>query len=250
MSKIFINATNAAIPIPDLGLSVPANDQLIIDSAIYKDLAGSNDALTLLAIDALTYSDGTNVLTLTNAIDHIKDFFPQVAGIIGATGIQGLIGDTGSQGIQGIQGNIGVQGPIGLDGPVGPVGPAGSGVGALAEYNYAESDNLSTQNSLNYSDKLSLTATGLTGGDYLVNWSYEYSQSSANVEGVYNVYIGNVLVAENDAEHQNGKFYPSSGFKQLTLAAGNHTCRIEYKSSQNNKAVSIRRARLVTYKVN
>jgi len=76
MSKIFINSNNAAEPIADMGVEIPANGQLIIDPSQYAKLVSSDDAILALSLSHITYSDGTNALSISDAVNHIKGFFP------------------------------------------------------------------------------------------------------------------------------------------------------------------------------
>jgi len=75
MSKILKNNTDQEISL-DVGHKIPASGSYTIDPANYGPFARSNDVLTLLADETLTYNDGSNDLELSQAIDHLKGIFP------------------------------------------------------------------------------------------------------------------------------------------------------------------------------
>jgi len=248
MSSILINNTASAIPL-EIGHTVPANGQLVIATQTKTLFANSNDLHVALINGNITYNDGTKDLQLYEAIWHLNDIFPNITGIVGPQGIQGDPGAQGIQGVPGAQGSVGPQGPTGLTGPQGPQGVPGSGGGGLTEYHYAESESESTQDSETFLDKVSVTLTNLSGGDYFIQWSFEYMQDLDFDQGTTQVLISGIVISEIDGEQKDNKFYPASGMKQVNLAAGNHELKIQYKSDNSGDDVSIRRARVVAWKV-
>jgi hypothetical protein len=77
MSKILKNNTASPVSISDVGGdTVPASGQLSIDPANYGKYSRSDDIISLLADNTLTYNDGSSDLGLSDATNHLKDIFP------------------------------------------------------------------------------------------------------------------------------------------------------------------------------
>jgi len=246
LSKILKNSTGLAVSISDIGLEVPLSGQLVIDVAKYSALSGSSDVINLLGDGTLIYNDGTNDLNLSDALDHIKDFFPNLGAVDGATGIQGLQGDAGDAGAQGVQGVQGAQGPIGVDGPIGPTGPAGTS-GALEEYQYAESLGI-TSSSTNWIEKLKLTTTNLVGGFYRIAWSYEYEVNDSMRRIQIKMEIDDSInIFDITPELRDDYFFPAAGFRRVNLASGIHEIDIDFRS--DNSHGSLRNVCLELWKV-
>lgn len=75
MSKILKNNTAAAINL-DIGHVIPASGQYTIDPANYSLFARSDDVITKLAVEDLTYNDGSVDLSTIDALLHLSGFFP------------------------------------------------------------------------------------------------------------------------------------------------------------------------------
>lgn len=75
MSKILKNNTSSEISL-DIGHKIPASGSYTIDPANYSLFARSNDVLSKLASEDLTYNDGNYDLSLSNAIIHLNGFLP------------------------------------------------------------------------------------------------------------------------------------------------------------------------------
>lgn len=77
MSKILINDTNQDVHLNDFGLTISANTNVEIDNVSYNRLASSSSVIEKLASGVLKYSDGQKILSLSDAINHIKGFYPK-----------------------------------------------------------------------------------------------------------------------------------------------------------------------------
>jgi hypothetical protein len=67
--------------INDMGVTVPASSELIVDPVMYEIMARSNDIVLALSNGDLVYNDGTNNLGLSDAVDHIKGYLPKQVAI-------------------------------------------------------------------------------------------------------------------------------------------------------------------------
>lgn len=76
MSKILKNQTASAVSIDDVGQLVPASGQLTIQATDELLFKGSDDVITLIGNGTLVLNDGTNDLSISDAIDMIKGVFP------------------------------------------------------------------------------------------------------------------------------------------------------------------------------
>lgn len=85
MSKIVKNTTNQTILLSDTGVSISANGQYTIDPQTYLLWATSSDVVTRIVNGTITINDGTNDLNISDAIDHIKGYFPRKLGVLAGT---------------------------------------------------------------------------------------------------------------------------------------------------------------------
>lgn len=250
MSSILKNNTANPIVYP-FGYTLPANGQLTIDPVNKKVFARSNEVNSDLCTGVTTYNDGTSDLQFYEAIWHLNDIFPNIAGIVGAQGDKGDKGDTGDTGAVGAQGIQGVQGAQGIQGETGIQGPAGvGGSGGLEFYKFSKSDSTSTTSNDNYfTQKTLLTTASLDAGTYFIQWYFEYKQSSNWKEPEIEIELdGSTVLGEVDPEQRDDKYYPASGFDEQVLSAGIHNISIKYRASDDD-SVSIRRARIAIWKV-
>jgi len=72
MSKILKNQTASAVDISDMGITVPASGEHVLDHSEYLMWQGSNDVILKLADGTLIVNDGSDDLSLSNGIDLIK----------------------------------------------------------------------------------------------------------------------------------------------------------------------------------
>ena len=78
MSKIFKSTLGTDYVLHDMGaMVIPAGGQLAIDPASYSLLARSTNAVQALFVDGIVYNDGTNDLNVSEALDHIRGYYPK-----------------------------------------------------------------------------------------------------------------------------------------------------------------------------
>jgi hypothetical protein len=113
----------------------------------------------------------------------------------------------------------------------------------------AESNNNSSTSSTSYSEKVTLSLDNIEGGNYIVFWAASVSSSDSGTRVKTRVQRNNSETLGETDWHpdtsQNEGYGPISGFAKITLGAGDHYFDLDYCSSQNDKAVSIRRASLL-----
>lgn len=93
---------------------------------------------------------------------------------------------------------------------------------------YVEDLSLSLTTSLTFIQKLRLSLTNIAAGDYFIKWSLEYGQVENKI-GVYRIQLDNTTVlSECSMKHQAGTMVGASGFRKVTLVAGDHDIDVDY----------------------
>lgn len=114
---------------------------------------------------------------------------------------------------------------------------------------HAESEGESTTSSESYIEKINHNDT-YEAGDYLINWFAEMQCSAGNTIAKLRLKFNDEIIAEshydpNSSETgDNWKFTSFCGFKRKTITAGTHTIKMEFCGTNDNKSVTIRRARI------
>lgn len=123
-------------------------------------------------------------------------------------------------------------------------------------FNFTEAESLAETGttSVTYTQKLRLTTPTLPAGDYLIQWSWEYSHQSTTESVDSRIQIDDTTTLGEYAGAPNisfaqGGYYPAGGFAKATLTQGVHTVDVDYKSSVNNKTAYIKNVRLAIWKV-
>ena len=122
-------------------------------------------------------------------------------------------------------------------------------------YSDAESLGESSTGSTSWQNKLQMIVNGMAAGRYIVNWSFEWTQSSNGEEFLSQVQIDNITTILNQSSrtpyYGAGSFgsfaYPVSGFGVVNLTSGNHTFDIDYRASGGTSY--IRNVRLSVWRV-
>jgi len=171
-------------------------------------------------------------------------------GATGSTGSQGNTGPTGTQGSIGVTGATGPQGPTGLQGTTGPTGIGVTGpigpTGPSFSLTYVEDETVSsTTDKVNWQPKLRMNFTPPSTGDYLLEWSLEFSNSKYDKSTYVQIELDDItqinhMVSDPD---RAGEYTNYSGLKKLNFADTNlHTIDVEFKAEADT--ASIRRVRL------
>lgn len=124
----------------------------------------------------------------------------------------------------------------------------------------AESLGVTTHNSTTYLEKLSLSATSLAAGQYLLFWSYTWNIDSSSQNFQARIQEDNttdLLVHVEEATDNTGNYagtgsdqrYPASGVILTTVGAGNHQWDIDFQAPNATTEVSMWDARLVLYRL-
>lgn len=103
----------------------------------------------------------------------------------------------------------------------------------LAFSDYAESEVESTTALTTYQSKLQHTTPLLASGDYIVNWSGEYTNSTKDANTMVEVDLdsGTILTEFSKSNTKvDNEWLPFSGFKKVTLTAATHTVDVNYKA--------------------
>lgn len=118
----------------------------------------------------------------------------------------------------------------------------------ITDYQYAESESESSTSSTNYQQKLRLTTSSLSAGDYRIAWHFEYAVGSNNKKAQYQVQVDDSTTIHSiDPEIRANYWQNSAGIKRLTLTSGTHTIDIDYRKS--NATAKIRKARIDIWRV-
>jgi len=121
-----------------------------------------------------------------------------------------------------------------------------------SEYNYAVSEEISSTISGTYQQKLRLTVSGISGGEYKVNWSLEQDSLKATIATGYRVQINDTTtLVENVADKPSAdQYHQSSGFSIKTLVSGTYNIDLDYKTESGNGAgTNIKNTRLDVWRV-
>ena len=127
------------------------------------------------------------------------------------------------------------------------------------EYNYAESESVTTTTSTTFIEKLKMTTTSLEGGTYRIGWSFQWNFNIASNDFLAQVEIDdstNIMDQQQEPKDAAGTFgstgtnqkYQLSGFKHIVLGSGVHTVDIDWASNDGTNA-SIWNARLELWRV-
>jgi len=117
------------------------------------------------------------------------------------------------------------------------------------DFRYAESLGQNNTNSESYQDKVTLTFTPPTAGDYIVIADAELKGSSILYMSQARLYIGTSTYQEFiRGIKDTGDWYPFNALKRLSLSAET-TMSLQWCSSSTSGTASIRNARLIALKV-
>ncbi len=114
------------------------------------------------------------------------------------------------------------------------------------QYEYEESEGLSSTSSTTLQTKLTLTTGNLPSGTYRIGYSWELSNASNGVLSEVGVQQDSSTIALCTFEADND-FHSLGGFKHVTLS-GVHTFTIKYRV-QSSGTCQIRRARMEFWRI-
>lgn len=118
------------------------------------------------------------------------------------------------------------------------------------EYDYAESEAVSSTSLTAYQQKLKLTTAVLPAGDYHIEWSCEVANSSKDkrvevkLELDDTTVISEIMKPKVDGDNE---YLGMAGTKEITLTNATHTLDIDYRALANT--AYIRRARITIWRV-
>jgi hypothetical protein len=110
--------------------------------------------------------------------------------------------------------------------------------------------------STDWEQKLRMSVSDLTEGTYKIDWYYEWTHAHSSYEFMARVQINNsnTIMEHNERPRSPGNFYrysyPCSGFKIISLNAGDYNIDLDFRSSRRNKAAYLRRSRLAIWRIN
>lgn len=242
MDKILKNNTANAVEISDIGLEVPASGQITIEETDYLILAASVDTPSLITAGTITVNDGTNDLSTSDGINFLK--FGEDVSFWNANKIKGVVVDDTNKANNKILKYNSATGKLEYQDDLTSATVFGT------EYNYFESDSTSSTTSKSYQNKINSTTTSLTGGDYLILASWEYTNSSSNIGTYAKVIIDGISIHESVTTKliQDGDWMNGAVTKKMTLTSGTKTVQIQFKNAEDATA-KIRNARLHIWRI-
>ena len=129
----------------------------------------------------------------------------------------------------------------------------GGGVSVFgSEFHEAEDDSQSsTTEDDYYVQKLELLTSSVPAGKYRIGWSYEIRGSSTGDSVWHRVqYDNSNTIAEGEYEPKDtSNWLMQSGFKYLDLGSGTHEFDIDFRTTDDDEPVYIRRARLEFWRI-
>lgn len=107
--------------------------------------------------------------------------------------------------------------------------------------------------STSWQTKVTMTLAGITEGKYRIGAYWEWQNKSPSNESVIQLVLDDTteLAYQYDEVSDASSFvwHPVTAFKYEDLSSGNHTIKINWKSSKKKKAAKIRRARIEIWRV-
>lgn len=82
MSKILKNNTANPVVINDVGITIPASSQYVLNVEEYLLWAASSDVITFIGDSTLTVNDGSVDLSISDGVDLIKGLFPKEINVL------------------------------------------------------------------------------------------------------------------------------------------------------------------------
>lgn len=124
------------------------------------------------------------------------------------------------------------------------------------DYNYIEDENVSSTTSTAYSQLMRLTTSSLSGGDYKLSVSFNWSGSSSSkdlafrcqVDDVTNWFYLCVHPDQTSTDPSSNSGEVNCGFRTLTLAAGVHNIDLDVKC-QSGQTSYVSNMRLEVFRV-
>lgn len=229
-TRILKNTTGSDIEINDVGQTIPASSQLEIyppDFFLWYGSADGGDLDAYITSGDIVVNDGTSDLSATDGRQYL--YFTWSEAIQYDNSDTELDADNVKESLDEL---------------------ANRTFEDAAEFDYWEEESESSTTSNGWVTKLSETTESLSGGEYLVSWSWETNISSKNRVVGARISIDGTEYGESiTGQTQTNNYEESSGFKKLTLAAGTHTILIEYGYTVNGGTGRIRRVRASIMKV-
>lgn len=123
--------------------------------------------------------------------------------------------------------------------------------GTVSEVSYVEDEVESSTTSTSWTEKLSLNASSLPAGDYLMFWCYEwrYGNKSKFFRGRVQIDDTQTIMEQYESTTNTNNWSQIGGFKKISFTSGNHNIDIDYCSSRSGKTAYIRRARIELWRV-
>ncbi len=121
-----------------------------------------------------------------------------------------------------------------------------------SEFYYEEDDTISSTNSTDWQNKITLTTVGIPEGDYRVGFYYLWTHSKSNTEFLGRVILDDTVIIYNqDSRVSRVNYYlATSGFYYYeNVVSGTHYIDIEYRSSSGGSTSYIKNARLEFWRV-
>ena len=119
-----------------------------------------------------------------------------------------------------------------------------------SDYDFDSAEGETNTNSTSQVAKLTFNVTGLAGGDYRVNWYYEWRRNTASNDYRADVEVNGTLIMEHREESKDvNSWHTNAGFDNVTLTSGNHTIVLYHYGDSTGSTSYTRRARLEIWRV-
>ncbi len=118
---------------------------------------------------------------------------------------------------------------------------------SVLEFEYVEDNAVSTTSGTTPQQKIRLTLTDVEAGDYLVEWGAEVRVASRGRRIHVRLQLNDTMNINNTRTNPSvntNDWGPVSGFCKLPLTAGTHTFDLDFSSTDANRTVGIRQARI------
>jgi len=140
-----------------------------------------------------------------------------------------------------------------MDGSIPPPTASGGVVSSLIQFHYVEDSAESSTNSINWIEKMSLTASGLPTGSYRIGWTYQWRHSKANTEFHAQIQVDDtdqIFLYQASPYVDVLYWQPVTGFYYYdVLVSGTHIIDLDYRSSNAGSTSYIKECKMEFWRI-
>ena len=140
-----------------------------------------------------------------------------------------------------------------LDGSIPPPTESGTVVQSLIQFHYAADNTESATNSIDWVEKLRLTASGLPLGNYRIGWTFQWRHSKSNTEFSAQIQVDDtddIFLYQASPYVDTLYWQPVTGFYYYdVLASGTHYINMDFRSSSVGSTSYIKETKMEFWRI-